>query len=268
MSIRACIATALALGSIGSPASAEPLQPTGKWIVNFDDAQCVAQRDYGPPGKPLYLVLKQPPLGDVMQVAVVEKASDVTAEQFEGVMQFEPGPSKKISVLRFSPKNTRTRVAITNVPSVDFDGAKQAQAVRISAGPLNESFVLSDVTPLLEVMRSCVADLRAVWNVKDAEGRPPEVRDDATGNIAGLFSSDDYPSAAVRNTQGGTVKVALLVDEQGKVADCSVVETSGVAVLDAQSCAILKARAKFAPAVGPDRKPTKDAFIQKITWRI
>ena len=53
MIARLLMFSAIALAA-AAPA-AEPRQPTGQWIVNFDDAQCVAQRDYGTADKPLTL---------------------------------------------------------------------------------------------------------------------------------------------------------------------------------------------------------------------
>jgi TonB family protein len=73
---------------------------------------------------------------------------------------------------------------------------------------------------------------------------------------------------SIKRGDGGTVTIALLVDESGKVADCSVIQTSGVAVLDAQTCAVMNVRAKFTPGVGENGKPKKIAFVQRITWRV
>ena len=84
----------------------------------------------------------------------------------------------------------------------------------------------------------------------------------------GLFSSDDYPGIAVFNDQMGAVSLVLLIDEQGKVADCTVTQTSGVAALDAQSCAVIKERGKFSPAIGQDGKPAKSSWLQRINWRL
>lgn len=131
-----------------------------------------------------------------------------------------------------------------------------------------EAFALDQVGPLLEVMNNCVADLRKIWNVNGSDEDERTVREDAKGNLRRLFSSGDYPRDALLGGDGGSVKVVLLVDEKGRVADCSVMETSRVAVLDAQSCAILKERARFKPAVGKDGKPAKDAFIQGIKWQL
>ncbi len=60
----------------------------------------------------------------------------------------------------------------------------------------------------------------------------------------------------------------ILVDEQGKVADCTVIQTSGVAALDAQSCSVIKLGAKYKPAIGLDGKPAKSAAFQTISWKI
>ena len=57
--------------AFSQPVSAAPLQPTSKWHVDFANSQCVASRDYGSEGSPLFLVFKKPPIGDVLQIAVV-----------------------------------------------------------------------------------------------------------------------------------------------------------------------------------------------------
>ena len=54
------LACAGLLSTAGTAAAAKPKQPTGKWIVNFADAQCVATRNYGSNSDPIYLVLKAP----------------------------------------------------------------------------------------------------------------------------------------------------------------------------------------------------------------
>ena len=67
------LACAALLSTAGTAAAAEPKQPTGKWIVNFADAQCVATRNYGSEADPIYLVLKAPATGGTLQVGIVRK---------------------------------------------------------------------------------------------------------------------------------------------------------------------------------------------------
>ena len=93
-------------------------------------------------------------------------------------------------------------------------------------------------------------------------------KEGAKGDLMGLFASDDYPTQAILEGGTGSVEIVILIDEQGKAADCTVVETSGVPVLDAQACAVIRQRARFTPAVGLDGKAAKSAFRQRITWKI
>lgn len=274
MLVRILALAALALSAV--PAAAAPLQPSAKWVVNFDAAQCVAQRDYGTSEQPMTLILKQPAMGSVMQVAVRAKGFfNGQPEQVDGGIRFDSQAPIKIPALQWRPAKSPLTYRMINVPLSKFAAASQAGSMRFDAGSLHRDFALTDVAALMKVMDDCVADLRRVWNV------PTEVRVGGVGgytsaglkkpgeaNLSGLFAAGDYPGAAIMQMKGGSVQIAVLIDEQGKVADCSVVESSGVAVLDSQSCAIISARAKFKPAIGLDDKPAKTAHIQRITWRI
>lgn len=136
-------------------------------------------------------------------------------------------------------------------------------------GAIDERFGLTQMGALLNTLDACVADLKKVWNVKES----PPGENAGGGRIANpplesLFSADDYPQFALDKGQTGVVRFALLIDEKGKVADCTVVATSGVASLDMQTCGLLQSRAQYIPITGPDGKPVKDAVIGKIRWQI
>lgn len=267
MFIRA-IAASVLIASTTPQSARTPRQPTGKWIVHFDEAQCVAERNYGSEKKPVYLALKQPALGKVIQIDVVERGYSNDATQFDGILQFDGADARKVSVLRFPVSKEKVRVHMINIPLDIVSASRAASGVWIKSADLDEKFALQQFGPLLDLMNECAAGLGKLWNVRSSDTDDSAVRDDARGNIRGLFSSDDYPWQSVRAGDTGAVKAALLVNEEGKVADCSVIETSGQAALDAQTCAVLKERARFKPALGKDGKPAKDAFIQKIVWQL
>jgi protein TonB len=86
--------------------------------------------------------------------------------------------------------------------------------------------------------------------------------------LVSLFSTDDYPSDAVFKRQSGYAHVVVMVDEKGQIVDCTLIATSGIAVLDAQTCIILRKRGKFTPAIGADGKPTKGIFHQRVNWEM
>jgi outer membrane biosynthesis protein TonB len=62
--------------------------------------------------------------------------------------------------------------------------------------------------------------------------------------------------------------MTFLIDEQGRIADCTVDQTSGVAVLDTMSCYVISRRARFTPALGADGKPVRSAHETRVRWRI
>lgn len=261
------VAALLALYPAAARAS-EARAPTAQWVVNFADAQCLAGRDYGSSEDPLRLVLKAPLIGEVMQIAIMRKASSAKPDQVDGRISIDGRPPLKTYMLRFTPDGSDHRVYMLNMRSADFALVQQAKELSVRSEGLNESFALSQMTPLLKILDQCVLDLRQVWNVSDPQGaQSVALQRRAKGNLARLVDDQDYPRVALDNNQGGKVKFVLLIGEDGRVADCTIIETSGVAALDAQSCALLKTRAKFEPALGVDGKPAKDTVISTITWR-
>lgn len=253
--------------SVSASAGPDPRNPTGSWVVNFADAQCVASRNYGTAEDPLHLVLKAPPLGEVMQVAVMKEGPAGRAQQVEASIRLDGARPLKTNMLMFSPPKQKIRAYVLNMPAADFALVRQAKALSIHSEGLNETFAVSGMDPLLKIVQDCVADLRQVWNIADPEGTRSTLPQRAVGELARYFRSNDYPFVAIQQNATGVVRFAILIDETGRVADCTIIETSGVAALDTQTCNIAQG-AKFQPARGSDSKPAKDAAIQQVNWRL
>ncbi len=260
------------LALIAAPASAqsdEPRAPTGKWVVDFADSQCIATRDYGSVDMPLLLYFKPAPLGGVMQVGLIRKSKTGETTQVDAKLSVDQGRPIDISMLAFTAKKQGRRINLINLPLVTFDRVRPATVLSISApGQLRESFVLTGMTPLMKAVHTCLADLQRVWNVGEVYSDRIRQVSAPKASLFSYFTADDYPDVAMRGDDTGTVTLAMLIDEAGKIADCTIVATSGVAVLDSQSCAVLQERAKFTPAVGSDGKPVKSATTQRIQWAI
>ena len=90
----------------------------------------------------------------------------------------------------------------------------------------------------------------------------------AKTDLSRYFSSDDYPSNAIDARDDGIVRVVLLIDEKGRVADCTLTKASGVAALDAQTCAVARERVRYKPALDPQGVPRRDVGVTSITWRM
>ena len=267
----------------GSLVQAQPLKPSSKWHVDFADSQCVASRDYGTEGDPLFLVFKKPPIGDVLQIAIVRNGFVRTPDQLAGEVAFDNFPPIEASILEYGVRKLSQRAWMINLPTVDLAPLQKAMTIRIrsvppnpkrgvrptSGGPYSEqAFAMSETPTVLKLLDECADDLQKVWNVWDENRDSVTLKKGPVGDLQRLFGPSDYPPAAQRNDISGTTTMIMLIDELGKVGDCTVVRTSGAASIDAQSCAVVRERGKFRPAIGLDGKPAKSAVSRSITWRL
>jgi TonB family protein len=266
----AVLTAGMVFGSMQASAAPTARLPTGKWVVDFHESQCVASRNYGTKTEPLFFGLKAPVAGDVMQVLFVRPGKGGPfADQHRTEIELD-GHNKLIaSALSMSANAKNQRIVRINLPTSDFNQLAQAKVASFNVrGQLRETLALNEMPKLLKVMNDCVVNLREHWNVGAPDVPNPALREGSKGDLSRVFKSSDFPSVAVMDSTQGTAKVAILIDEAGKVADCTVIGSSGSAALDGQSCYAISSRAKFRPAVGLDGKPARSGYTQNITWRI
>ena len=90
----------------------------------------------------------------------------------------------------------------------------------------------------------------------------------SAGNLASLFSAEDYPQDALRREETGTTTVELRVGTNGRVTNCAIASSSGSQSLDATTCKILTERARFTPARDSTGRPVASDYVQRVTWRL
>jgi TonB family protein len=90
----------------------------------------------------------------------------------------------------------------------------------------------------------------------------------AKANLAILFSTDDYPTAAIRKEEQGTVAFKLSISRRGTVTECQIANSSGSDALDGATCDILESRAKFEPARDALGKRVADEYSGRIRWEL
>lgn len=66
--------------------------------------------------------------------------------------------------------------------------------------------------------------------------------------IGGAIRNSDYPREARRSGAEGTVETEIAVDAKGRPSGCTVIASSGSAVLDEATCRLILHRFRFAPA--------------------
>ena len=264
-SIRAILLIAVGFGSIGA---SQPRQPTARWVVNYDDAQCVASRNYGTEDKPLFLALKPSPTGSVMRIMLMRHGISYDVEQRPASVRFDGKGAIAAKALSFGDPKAKHIVASINLPMGTFAANRLASSIAIKGGWFDERLAVPGLSGVMAAFDDCLANLRKVWNVGPAYSSAIKQPARSKRPLGDLFRSSSYPSQAIREGETGRVGIALLIDEAGKVRDCMIEETSGFATLDTMSCYTISTHARFDPAIGADGKPAKSAVFQRINWRI
>lgn len=257
-----------ALALTASPLfAADPafIEPTGNWNVDFAEHQCVASRPFGSSTEPLHLLVKPSPTTDVVQLALVKNGSTSKGLQVDAKLTL--GSSTAIDAKQLSYGTADKSVRLINLTG--DQAASLGKSDRIIWDASGQTRLkLGAMAPLLRVLTDCRVDLADYWNIGDERAARLKSTAMPEAPLIRYFNFTDYPMQAIRREEQGTVSAVLLIDETGAIRDCMVQQTSGVAALDAQTCMVIKSRAKFRPAIGTDGKPARSSFTQRIRWEM
>lgn len=90
----------------------------------------------------------------------------------------------------------------------------------------------------------------------------------ARAHLVSLISDDDYPPDARAARAEGVVLFDLEVGPNGRVTNCIVTTSSGSPSLDATTCRLVTARARFTPARNAAGQPVADHSNGRIRWQL
>lgn len=265
--------TALFFGPISmNAAAAEILQPVRNWNVDFREDQCLASRDYGSPDRPIKLGIRPALNGQSYEIIVSRPYSGPSdPKELKGSVDFGGGPIRAW-LLSYGTGDNKSALYQFRISVAEMDQAKTAPTVTLDgSGISSATFALKSMPELLKGLSACTADLREYWNANgEKDGRIAHGAKPADGrDIRSIFNADDYPGVAMSLSQSGKTQYTLLIDEKGRVAGCHVVEPSGVPVLDAMGCQVIRRRAEFTSALDGAGKPVRSTVTTPpVVWRI
>ena len=84
--------------------------------------------------------------------------------------------------------------------------------------------------------------------------------------IAGALRDSDYPRGLEDQGLGGTVAISFGVRIDGRVDRCTVVRSSGHAMLDELTCRLYTERFRFRPATTASGAPVESTLQTSFTW--
>jgi protein TonB len=90
----------------------------------------------------------------------------------------------------------------------------------------------------------------------------------AKGNPQSWVTSDDYPPAAQREGRQGTVGLSWQINEQGRVENCSITQSSGSPDLDETACRLVTRRGRYSPAKDQNGNPLRATASLRFRWQL
>lgn len=250
-------------GAAAAPSPPPFRAPTEKWVIDYAEHQCTANRAFGSAEKPLYLILKPSPGATVMQIALVEKGQNSKGIQDRATLTMSDGRQIEVTQLVYGVSNKRYR-------TINLDTAQTATLAASTTlrwtGNGDEALTLGSMAKVMQTLEDCRRDLRKYWSIGDENANGRRSGPKIMPALTSMFSGDDYPTQASSRDQQGTAGIIMLIDEKGSLRDCMVEQTSGVASLDITACLVIRRNGKFSPALDSDGKPVKGAYTQRIKW--
>jgi TonB family protein len=247
---------ALILAQITAPAPMLP--PIDKWTVDFGDSSCLATRKFGDKAHPVTFAFESA-VGEVGGTFfLITDGTSREPRDGKARITLDSGPTLSIPWVSTSASAT-TRVfrmraeqsfwaALTNATSMHVEGIERPPfTLRIGS-----------IAKVSKSVEACGADLLRSWGAD-----PDALASAPTGKVVEWIRADDYPAAAIKAKQHGTVKTVSTVGPDGAPTSCRVVVSSRYPLLDDASCSAIMARARFATATTPVRY-----FVRQITWNL
>lgn len=265
----------LAIQPTASPAA--PLQPTGRWVMDYTPTACEAKRQFGD----VAMAIAPGPLGQSTRLLIELPGKAFRARQFPARVDPNDGRgSAKATAMLYPAKKAGMRRLFAVLPNELVDRAMASGSftiwtgsapdiTRVQSHSAQASFAFGPTAGLRKALDTCMADLRKTWGMVDGKLPTPAIATQARGDVRGIFTSSDYPDDAMAANQSGTTQFLLMIGRDGSVMDCVVASSSGVASLDVMGCQVIRERAKFKPATDANGKPTLDTYVTPpIRWAL
>ncbi len=91
----------------------------------------------------------------------------------------------------------------------------------------------------------------------------------AKGNPGSWVTNDDYPPAALRAGDQGSVGISFNVNAAGRIEGCSVSSSSGSSALDQATCRLVERRGRYSPALDAAGNPVAGGRKSlRFRWQI
>ena len=266
-------ATALSFAAISTPATAQPLQPTSSWNVDYAENECRLVRDFGQDGNKIWLSLSAGASFTHYSLVIASPSFPATNRFTDIEIKATPlGDTKTVNAMPYSIElnGKKNQVFRSGIERAFFSNVNKDQVIEFKVKSA-KTFELNanGLQKALEALNSCHDDLLTNKFKIDVTALHALQSLPLPGDgVASWVTTDDFPPAAIRGRWEGQTQFVMTVGTDGKAKDCRTITSSGHAILDQRACDLMIQRGRFTPAKGANGEPVAAPWISRVHWQI
>ena len=244
-----------------------PISPAGQWVVNWADFKCLLVRQSGGP-EPVSLFLQWEP--GIRELDLKWLSGNGLSPSRSRVRELFIDPGHvRVEALAVADFGHGLSVGSMKVDDVFLDRLASAASIRLEEnGSVLRELPLPEAARAVAAFRECRDDALRGWGIDPVAYTALRRLPKAMGGSTQWVRYSDYPPAALHQNRSGRPVARLTVGPDGRVSDCKIVHASGTPDLDTKTCDVMKRRARYEPALGPDGAPVAAPVIVGVNWRV
>ena len=241
----------------------------GKWRVNSGQSVCTAARTFSVGAGSIELSIEQLPFGRSTEITLVGGKSELPARVGGDVLVVAaPGTSERPIWSRIEPLPNDRRAIQLTMPANYVQTLSRARTLKLNGDTIElPALPLGEMAAVGRAMATCERQLATDLGIDEATIDKIVVPAVAT-KPEEIFTSDDYPSHAIRANMAGEVDILWRIDPMGRPQDCRVIKSSSHDILDRTACLVVLSRARFKPALDGGGKPVDGYMSRHVRWRL
>lgn len=264
----------LALAAAASPPAQEatasaPLAPDGAWVVDYADEACNVARAFGKDTQRVTFALVLMPGRETSQI-VLNRPYDgkERIRAADLVITTAPG-APPITTRAISGSVTPgSRLLHANISAEDLLQIEGARSLILRYRDQVIHLATNGMKKPLAAALACEDDLIRAWGADPVTFRSIAVRPKANQTPDNWITNDDYPAGSLIAGESGVVGVRLSIGTDGNLTECKIVTSSKFPTLDQQTCALIRKRARYAPAQMADGAKVASVSFLRFRWQI
>lgn len=247
-----------------------PVEPGGTWAAVFADNSCDLSRNFGSGDAAVKVTLSQGLAPLEVDVAVVGAGAPIVRNANRATLSSSTGLAETTSFSQAPSPSADEPIASGSFATLSTFLAEGSDGMLTfyRNRRLLASFRLTDLSDGLAMLRNCQDEMYSLFAIDRVAVRRIAVDAQPLGDQARWVTTDDVPPT-FRNRPGiYRVSMRVMINAEGRVSACAIMQSSGHRSLDVHSCLVYAARARFSPAADIDQNAVPTVRMQRLHWEV